>query len=174
MSFKDLIDHRHSCRQFTDEPVISSETEKILYATGTAPSAGNLQAYEIAVIQDPDARKKIADAAFANVPKSGHAFLNTTPLILVFLADSATSAEKYGPRGILYATQDATIACTYAQLAAQDLGLGSVWIGAFSEKMVGEALELPLNLSAVAMLAIGHPASKLLTSPSKSVKVFGK
>lgn len=174
MSFKDLINNRHSCRQFEDRPLQEIDISEILAATGTAPSAGNLQAYEIAVIKDAEMRKKIADAAFANIPKSGHSFLNTAPLLLVFLADSATSAEKYGPRGILYATQDATIACTYAQLAATDLGLGSVWIGAFSEKMVGESLELAPNLSAVAILAIGHPESKSLTSPAKSVKIFGK
>jgi len=35
-----------------------------------------------------------------------------------------------------FAIQDATLATAYSQLAAQGLGLSSIWIGMFDEKKV--------------------------------------
>ncbi|MFN7181896.1 MAG: nitroreductase family protein, partial [Planctomycetota bacterium] len=57
----------------------------------------------------------------------------------------------------LYAIQDATIACAYAQLAITALGLGSVWVGAFDEKKVKQILNLPKELKPIAILPIGYP-----------------
>jgi nitroreductase len=46
----------------------------------------------------------------------------------------------------LYCIQDATIACTYAMLAATALGLSTVWVGAFDEKIVWEGLGITCKL----------------------------
>jgi nitroreductase len=42
-------------------------------------------------------------------------------------------------------------------LAAHELGLGSVWVGAFNESEVFEVLDLPHNLRPVAIIPIGYP-----------------
>jgi len=60
----------------------------------------------------------------------------------------------------LYALQDATIAATYAMLAAADLGLGSVWIGAFSDEGVWQAIGSPEGSNPVAILPIGYAAEE--------------
>ena len=64
--------------------------------------------------------------------------------------------SRYGERGILYAIQDATIACTYMMLAAHAAGLQSCWTGAFDEDEVKETLDLPGHLRPVVMLALGR------------------
>jgi len=58
----------------------------------------------------------------------------------------------------LYSLQDATIACTFAHLAAVALGLGSCWIGAFNDNAVRQVIGAPQNMRPVAILPIGVPA----------------
>ncbi len=61
-----------------------------------------------------------------------------------------------GERGILYAVEDATIACTYMMLATHARGLHSCWTGAFDEDEVREVLGLPPHIRPLAILATGH------------------
>ena len=63
--------------------------------------------------------------------------------------------SRYGDRGILYAVQDATIACTYMMLATHSLRLSSCWVGAIDEDEVREVLSLPPHIRPVAILTVG-------------------
>jgi nitroreductase len=84
------------------------------------------------------------------------------------MADPPASARTYGERGAtLYSVQDATIACHHAHLAAASLGLGSVWVGAFSPAQVAKALALPKDLVPVALLPVGYPAEAPAATPRK-------
>jgi nitroreductase len=86
-------------------------------------------------------------------------FLAQAPLILVFCAHPARSKIRYAERGVdLYCVQDATIACTYAMLAATALGLATVWVGAFNEHEVRQIIRAPESHRPIAMLPIGYAA----------------
>lgn len=155
MEFSNLIRKRRSIREFQDTPIDPQLLECILEALNRAPSAGNLQAYDIFIVERPDLRTALAQAARAQD------FVRTAPLSLVFCAHLTRNEWKYKQRGIqLYAVQDATIACTYAMLAATDLGLGSVWVGAFDDTAVARVIGNPVDLRPVAVLSIGYPASE--------------
>lgn len=53
-------------------------------------------------------------------------YIIQAPIVMVFFADTKTGSKTYGSRGkTRYCFTDATIACTYAQLAAQELGLST-------------------------------------------------
>ncbi len=54
--------------------------------------------------------------------------------------------------------QDATIAATYAMLAVTDLGLATVWVGAFDPVRVTTATGAPPDWVPVAVLPIGYAA----------------
>ena len=153
MDFFAVVRARHSIRAYAARPVESEKIRRILECANAAPSAGNLQAYAIVVVQDPERRKALARAAL----DQDH--IAEAPVVLVFFQDPRRSAIKYGRRGaLLYALQDATIACAYAQLAATALGLGSCWVGAFDEQRVREIVRAPRELIPVALLTIGYPA----------------
>ncbi len=155
MDFFETVRARHSIRAFTAEPVEAEQIHTILQAASRAPSAGNLQAYEIYVVADRGALGRLTRAAL------DQPCIAQAALALVFCAHPARSAGKYGQRGkALYSVQDATIACVYAQLAATALGLASVWIGAFDEEGARKALGLEEGLRPVAILPIGHAAEK--------------
>lgn len=155
MEFFELLASRHSVRRFKEKEVEEEKLQKILEAANSAPSAGDLQAYEIVVVREKGRREKLASAAYEQESIRG------APIVLVFLANPERSSRKYGKRGAeLYCIQDATIAAAYAQLAASALGLGCVWVGSFDEKEVVKAISVRQNLRPVSMLPIGYAAEQ--------------
>lgn len=151
MDFFDVIKIRCSMRAFQAKPVEEEKLQHILQSVNLAPSAGNLQAYEVYLVTRPEDRVALMRASW------DQAFVAQAPVVLVFCTNPARSAVKYGPRGIeLYCLQDATIACTYAMLAAQALGLATVWVGAFDDDAAWRAIGSPQGQRPVAILPIGY------------------
>lgn len=151
--FFETVRHRHSVRRYLNEPVEQEKLHAILEMACAAPSAGDLQAYQILVVQDPATRQHLSASA------ANQGFIAEAPVCLVFCSDNARSGEKYGERGAtLYALQDTTIAAAYAQLAVVAAGLGSTWVGSFDETKVAELLALQSGLQPIAMLSVGYPA----------------
>lgn len=162
MSFFDLISSRHSVRTFQDKKLEDKTIETIANAAARAASAGNLQSYQIFIITKKEIKSKLADAAH------GQDFIVNASVVFVFCADTKAPAQDYGKRGEeLYCIQDATISCTYAQLAAHALGLASVWVGSFDESNVSGILGLKPTLRPIAMLIVGFAAEKPEITPRK-------
>jgi nitroreductase len=152
MEFFEVLKKRHSIRKFKPGSIPDDKLRKIFEAINSAPSAGNLQAYEVFVVEDRELLKRLSRSAF------DQEFICQASLALVFCANPSRSSWRYGSRGErLYSIQDATIACAYAQLSATALGFGSVWVGAFDTREVLRVLGSPLGLIPVAILPIGYP-----------------
>jgi nitroreductase len=164
MDFFEVVKERRSIRAFAGTPVQPEKLRAILETANCAPSAGNLQAYRIYAVTKSSKRKALARAA------GDQDFVAQAPLVLVFCAHPARSAPKYGERGErLYALQDATIACTFAMLAATASGLASVWVGAFDDEAVRQAIGMPEGFVPVAILPIGYAAEKPAASPRRTL-----
>jgi nitroreductase len=164
MEYATLIEERHSIRAYRPTEVEEDKLRSLLHAADRAPSAGNLQAYQIVAVRSPATRQALARAAL------DQDFVAQAPVVLVFLADPARARGKYGHRGeTLYSLQDATIACAYAQLAAHDLGLVSCWVGAFRKDAVREAVGSPAEHLPVALLPLGYPAEQSRITSRRSL-----
>lgn len=148
MDFFETVDKRRSIRKFKKKIIEEAKVTKILETSNSAPSAGNSQSYEIFVLRDDKIKEAVSSGCFRQP------FIADASLLLVFCTNNERS--KYGERGEkLYSVQDATIACTYAQLAATSLGLGSVWIGSFDPEKI--KIMIKTKLEPVAVLPIGYP-----------------
>jgi len=153
MEFSEVIRKRRSIRLFTDQPVEVEKLQQIRETANLAPSAGNLQAYEVYVVTDAKKRDELSRAALRQE------FIASAPVVLVFCTHPELTEGRYSERGTrLYTVQDATIACTFAMLEATNLGLGSVWVGAFNDKAVKQVIGVPDGQVPVAILPIGYPA----------------
>ena len=159
MKVFEAIKKRRSVRRFDRSKKISNKQIKhLLEAARWAPSAGNLQSRHIFVVEDPKVKKKLTLAAY------GQVWIAQAPVLFILCADPKKCA-KYGKRGKeLYAIQDATLAGQNIWLAATEIGLGTVWVGAFNEKLVQKILKLEGHLKPVAILPIGYP--KKIPSPN--------
>lgn len=168
LGFFDLIDTRHSVRAYRNATLPDYIVDKILTAATKAPSAKNLQSYMIFVIQKKEDKKRLVTATHEQN------FIEAASAILIFCAD-LNSAKVAGVRGTkLYCIQDATIACTYSQLAAHALGLSSVWVGSFDENLVRRMFSIDKNLRPVSILVVGfadeEPERRSRKSPSEIIQ----
>jgi nitroreductase len=155
MDFFEVVKTRQSIRAYQDKPIEPGQLQQILETINRAPSAGNLQGYEVYLVTKRDILQALARST------NGQDFIAQAALALVFCAHPERSAQRYRERGTtLYCVQDATIACAYAQLAVTALGLASVWVGAFNEETVRAAIDVGSDLRPVAFLPIGHAAEK--------------
>jgi nitroreductase len=153
MEFWEVLRKRKSIRAFLDKPVEKKKLQKILEAANSAPSAGNLQGYEIFLVEEKGIKDQLTEATL------GQDFISQAPVVLVFFANPGRSGAKYGSRGEnLYCLQDATIAATFAWLAAVDLGLSTVWVGAFDDEEVKKICGADPTFQPIAILPIGYPA----------------
>lgn len=142
---------RTSVRQYLPEPVPDKVIWEILKATNKAPSAGNLESWDVIVVTDEGTRELLSDAAFLQE------HVSAAPVVFVICANYVRSMSRYDERGILYAMQDATIAGTYLMMAIHASGLGSCWTGAFDDEMVREILGIPGHVRPVTLLTAGYP-----------------
>jgi nitroreductase len=164
MDFFTAVLKRRSVRKYKPRPVPPVKLKKLLAAVKAAPSAGDLQSYDVVVVTKEAGKKSLATATTYK-----QSFIADAPAVLVFFANPAVSATKFGRRGVeMYSMQDATIACAYAQLAATALGLSSVWVGAFEPGLVRTALRAHSNATPVAMLPIGFGAERPRAQPRVS------
>jgi len=132
--------------------VQKSKLTKILNGVKLAPSSAGLQSYKIFIIKNDAIKKKLVIATH------GQKYVDAQA-VFVFCMNPAKIKQKFGSRGEkLFSLQDATIAAAYAQLCAQALGISSVWIGHFNEKLVKKALHTKLR--PVCIMPLGYSNEK--------------
>jgi nitroreductase len=151
----DLFKRRHCVRSFQPRTPGREALSAILDAANSAPSAGDLKAREIFVVEDDTIKARLVEAAL------GQDFIAQAPAVLVFWAVPSRSADKYGARGReLFSLQDATIAASFAWIQAVALGLGCCWVGAFDDSAVKHIFrrEIKADWRPVALLPVGYPA----------------
>ena len=148
----ELIKGRRSIRRFKPDPIPEEDLREILEAAIWAPSSGNTQDWKFIVVRNPGLKTKLAEAA------GWQSFIMEAPVVIVVCADLERAREAYGERGVeLYSIQDTAAAIQNMLLMAHAKGIGSCWVGAFSEVMVREALGLGQMMRPVALIPMGYP-----------------
>ena len=111
---------RKSVREFTDEGITFEDIKKILTAGMSGPSCMNKRMWSFVVIRNKELLGKlsVANGLYAG-PLRGAA------LGILVCGD----LERALPEAPEYWVIDASIATQNMVLAAQDLGIGSVWLG---------------------------------------------
>lgn len=155
MNFSELAKERYSVRKFSDKNVEKEKLDLILEAGRIAPTAVNYQPQRILVIENEDSLTKL---------KSCTPYSFNAPLALLVCYDSTVSwkrshdNEDMGPI-------DASIVATHMMLQAQELGLGTTWVGHFIPDIMKETFELPAYLVPVVLLPLGYPSTDSVPHP---------
>jgi nitroreductase len=161
MEFKDIIQERRSIRGFTGHPIADDKIRRVLEAARLAPSASNRQAWKFVVVRDADKRKALAEAA------NNQAFVGQAPVII---AAVALMPDRIMTCGVPAYAVDLAIAVEHIVLAAVDEGLGTCWIGAFSQENVRKVLSIQEKYKVVTVMPIGYPAGETAARPRKSIE----
>ena len=147
MELKEAIKRRYSVRDFEEKPVPEEKLLRVLEAARLAPSAGNGQYWKFVVVREAKRRQELADA-------SGQSFVAEAPVVI---AAVATMPDLIMECGVPAHAVDLAIAVDHMTLAAVDEGLGTCWIGAYSQEEVRDILQIPRNCRVVALLPLGFP-----------------
>ncbi|WXG42044.1 MAG: nitroreductase family protein [Candidatus Freyarchaeum deiterrae] len=138
------IEDRRSIRDYVEKIPSEEVVYSIIESGRLAPSAGNRQPLRFVVVWDREKIIKIANVSMN--------FLKKVGVIMVGVADPKLSPKWY--------PVDLGIAFEHMVLAAQAQGLGTCWIGAFDEESVKKILEIPKDVTIVALLGVGYPRLK--------------
>jgi len=157
MNFIDLVKHRKSIRDFLDKSVEREKIMTCLEAARLAPSASNSQPWRFIVVDDKQLKKKLCKAAFGGVYFI-NSFCKTAPVIIVVISEKSKFTTRIGAmfRGTQFYLIDIGIACEHLVLQAEDLGLGTCWIGWFNERAVKSVLNIPRNKKIDILIALGY------------------
>ncbi len=189
LSVKEAIEQRRSIRQFRDTPVPDEYITQLLEAARLAPSSANLQPWYFVVVKDQTKKnglseicwgqRDIADAPFdivcfadynmysrderakrrtesanPNAPRTPTRF--DDPKFRDYLKSHPLPPGQDTLSSIVANT---FIAIENMLLMAAGLGLGTCWIGGFTEyKKINELFGLGENMVAVAVVPVGYAA----------------
>ncbi|GHS93086.1 NAD(P)H nitroreductase [Bacteroidia bacterium] len=150
-NFAELVTNRRSIRKYTEESLQSYEVEQIMKAALMSPSSKHSNPWQFVLVENKETLKKLACCK-----SSGCGFIENCALAIVVLTDPMQSGAY---------VEDASIAATYIQLQAEDLGLGSCWVqirgreteaGQDSEDYIRQLLNIPLQMCIGCIIAIGY------------------
>ncbi len=154
MGIYETIISRRTIRKFKQEKIDPEILKKIVNAGRLAPSAANLQPLEYLIIDDEELKKKV----FPNLAWAGYIKPEGDPgederpaAYIIILAD-----KKINPAP----ERDIGASVENMNLTSQEEGIGCCWIGAFKAKEISNIINVPENLKAELILAMGYPLEK--------------
>ena len=157
MTLLELIKQRKSVRRFLSRPVERAKIMMCLEAARAAPSACNSQPWRFIVVDDPELKKRLCERAFRGIYFT-NAFCKKAPVIVVIVSEKGRFLARIGGmfRGTKYYLIDIGIAGEHFVLQAEEMGLGTCWIGWFNESAVKKALSIPKGKKVDVLLALGY------------------
>jgi FMN reductase (NADPH) len=159
----DTIFGRRSIRKFKRKQVSRDLINQIVEAGQRAPTACGMQTYSFILITDGRLRKEI----YRLIGKQS--CMEQAPVWIIVCADMARQLKLFGVLGVktefgplgkfIPAVIDAGLTAENMVLAAEALGLGSVFIGSVwnTLKRIADLLGLPKNVLPLVLVCLGHP-----------------
>ena len=168
-----LLAHR-SVRSYLPNPLPEGTLETLVAAAQSAATSSNLQTWSVVAVTDAEAKRQLAGVA------GDQRHIMESPLFLVWLADLSRNERLGDAAGITLETipyletffvagVDAALAAQNAVIAAESLGLSTVYIGALRNDpaAVAAILGLPQGAVGVFGLCVGYAklASRAAVKP---------
>jgi len=148
MDVKEAIKIRMSIRRYTNTEIPEDKLLRVLEAARLAPSGANKQYWKFIVVKDMKTREVLSKAS------GGQIQVAQAPIVI---AAVSTMPEAIMSCGVPAFAVDLAIAIDHMTLAAVEEGLGTCWIGAFSQEKVCSILGIPASCRVVSLLTLGFP-----------------
>ena len=154
--------HR-TIRAYKEQPLTEAEIETLMEVARHTATASYLQGYTVLHITDPQVREKIYAA-------SGQPYVGGTKGdMFIFVVDLYSNSRIRAEQGVssealssmnlfLTGAEDALLAAQNVVVAAESMGLGTVYLGSIlaDPRLVVDALELPELTFPILGLLVGH------------------
>jgi nitroreductase len=153
----EIIKNRRSARSYKAAPVEKEKIMQLLEAARLAPSACNAQPWKFVVVETPALKNEVFKEGLNNlvVPNKWAA---DAPVIIAVCSQTKffvhNIAEKI--QDVDYHLIDLGIACEHLVLKAEELGLGTCYIGWFRGKEIKKILKLPSSYKVECLITLGY------------------
>jgi nitroreductase len=157
-----LLSHR-SVRGYRPDTLPAGTLESLIAAAQSAATSSNLQTWSVIAVTDPDKKTALSKVA------AGQKHIRECPLFLVWLIDISRNQRLGEQEGValetmpyqetfLVAAIDAALAAQNAVIAAESLGLSTVYIGALRNNPmeVARLVGLPPGTFGVFGMCVGY------------------
>lgn len=149
------IEIRRSIRKYKKIIIPEEDIEKLMEAARLAPSAANGQNWKFVIINDQDIKKRLETAC------GNQEWVGTCSTVIAGIVD---------PNLNRWYQVDISIALEHIVLQATELGLGTCYIGKFSEDDIKRILKIPQDKKLIALLTVGYADEKPDPRPRKKIK----
>jgi nitroreductase len=174
-----LVRERRSIRRYLPAPVEREKILACLEAARLAPSAENAQTWRFVVIDDPELKARYAKEAFSGL-YAYCKFAAEAPVLILVLAKLDFLANRLGKQvqGTPFFLLDIGIAGEHLVLRAEELGLGTCWIGWFGIRATRKFFKIPRRLKIVALISMGYyekkPSRERLRKSMEEIASFNR
>lgn len=149
-NFKDLVQIRYSCRNYSPIAIDRSIIEQLLETAHFAPSATNAQPWRVFVLNTPESLAKVRRAY-------NREWFATAPVVLMLCAQTSKAWTRADGKN--HADIDLAILADHIALAAADMGLATCWVCNFDAAMLSKDFNLDADCKPVVLLPLGAPAT---------------
>ena len=164
MDARECILTRRSIRRFSDKEVTRETVSELISVTEYAPTWKNVQANRFIAIYDKAIKEKIAKECTLGYEGNTGIIEGAPVLIAMTIVNKRSGYERDGSfsttQGTHWESFDAGSAAQTLCLAAHEMGLGTVIMGIFDEKLTGQAINVPEGETVSALIALGYPAEE--------------
>lgn len=167
---------RRSIRQISEKPIPYEVIENLVLTASSAPSGAHKQPWTFCVVQNPDLKQKIRDAAekeeyenyngrmtdewlkdLAVFGTDWHKeFITKAPYLIVVFKKSYDVLEDGSTTKNYYVTESVGIACGFLLQAIHQAGLVSLTHTPSPMNFLAEILERPKNEKAFLLIPVGY------------------
>jgi len=163
-------------RSYTNQPIPDDVMEKLFSAFSLGPSLANTQPWELIVVEDPENRKRVADATldpFLTPDTYGaQTWVMDSPLLVVVTLEMRRAMARLGDNGILLAVEDTFCAIQNFRVVAALSDLSTSCVREFDESRLRSNLGLPWYVKPIAILVAGYSNEMKEFPPRLSVSDF--
>lgn len=172
MTLDEIIQNRRSIRKFKETPVSRQDIEACINAARLAPSACNSQPWHFVVLDNKESKEELGQKVFGTIYSVSKWALKAPVLIAVVGTRGGNLLARFGQilSGTRFYLLDQGLACQNFALKAQELGLGSCFVGWFDTKAARKALNLPIDKNIELIIALGYPDEVPPPRPRKEMK----
>ena len=159
MELEKVIQDRRSVRKYQEKPVEREKINACIEAARLAPSACNSQPWHYIVIDDPKVKEDFCKEAFSGVYAMTK-WAEKAPVLVAVVSDKGNFTSRIGNffRRTEFYLVDQGISGEHFVLRAQDLGLGTCWIGWLNSDKAEKFFHLPKSKKIEHLIAVGYPA----------------
>lgn len=160
MELDKAIHSRRSVRKFKTKKPDWRDIIECIDAARYSPMAGGMYSLKFILIDDESTIQKLAEAAQQH-------FISRAQYVVVVCSNPSRTINSFEERGKVYCRQQAGAAIENFLLKIKEKGLATCWVGAFVERLVKKALDIPEKIDVEAMFPIGYEFEKPKTRKIK-------